>query len=334
MTIIAGMRAPVAAHWPGILLAGTIAAAASFVSAHYGAPAMLFALLIGMAFNFLIVDNSRVVPGVEFCASKALRAGVALLGIRISVGDFMEFGWRGMISTAALVLTTIVSGLLIARFFQKSWRFGLVSGGAVAICGASAALAISAVVSKGKSDESDTLFTVVAVTSLSTIAMIIYPVLFDLLDLSDRQVGLLIGMTIHDVAHVVGAGFSVSQVAGDAATVAKLFRVALLPVVLVIIILALGPTRRQAGTPTVPLFLVVFVLLATINSTVSVPPLLANGIESSSRGLLIAAIGALGIKTSLKVITEVGGKKLLSILAATIFLLAGAVATMKFILTS
>lgn len=170
------LREPMATHWPGILLAITIAAAASFISVHYGAPAMLFSLLIGMAFNFLVLDGSRVIPGVDFCAKKVLRAGVALLGIRISIADFVEFGWRGMTFTAALVLLTIFSGLFVARLLRKSWRFGLLSGGAVAICGASAALAIAAVISNNKSDESDTLFTVVAVTSLSTIAMVVYPV--------------------------------------------------------------------------------------------------------------------------------------------------------------
>jgi uncharacterized membrane protein YadS len=116
------------------------------------------------------------------------------------------------------------------------------TGGAVAICGASATLAIAAVIPHNDKTERNVLFTVVAVTTLSTVAMVLYPVLFGLLGIDDREIGFLIGATIHDVAQVVGAGYSVSDRAGDAATVVKLMRVAMLPVVLMAIVLTLRAT--------------------------------------------------------------------------------------------
>lgn len=152
----------------------------------------------------------------------------------------------------------------------------------------------------------------------------IYPVIFGFLDLSDSQIGFLIGATIHDVAQVVGAGFSVSQEAGDAATVAKLFRVALLPVVLIFIIIVLGSSRRQAAKPIVPLFLVVFVLLAVINSVVSVPAILSDTLEAASQLMLVTAIAALGIKTSIKAMLGMGGKKLFTVVSTTGILLIAA----------
>ena len=101
--------------------------------------------------------------------------------------------------------------------------------------------------------ERNTLFTVVAVTTLSTVAMIAYPILFAWLGLDDRQSGFLIGATIHDVAQVVGAGYSVSEEAGEIATIVKLLRVALLPVLLLIVIGVLSSPRGRARARPCPL---------------------------------------------------------------------------------
>jgi uncharacterized membrane protein YadS len=109
-----------------------------------------------------------------------------------------------------------------------SRSFGILSAGAVAICGASAALAISSVLPKGENSERDTVFTVISVTALSTIAMIAYPVIIALFHLDHVAIGVFLGGTIHDVAQVVGAGFSVSEETGNVATFTKLLRVAML----------------------------------------------------------------------------------------------------------
>ena len=145
------------------------------------------------------------------------------------------------------------------------------TGGAVAICGASATLAIAAVIPHNDKTERNVLFTVVAVTTLSTIAMVIYPILFGALGFEDREVGFLIGATIHDVAQVVGAGYSVSDVAGDAATVVKLLRVAFLPVVLMAIVLALRGQGAGGKVPLLPWFMLLFIALSALGSLVSLP---------------------------------------------------------------
>ena len=175
---------------PGILIAFTIAAASRFVSEHYGAPAMLFALLIGMAFHFL-TEEGKCVDGVEFTSKRILKIGVALLGVRVSFEQIASLGAKPLMMIPLLIIVTIGAGVLMARLFSRSRDFGLLTGGAVAICGASAALALSSVLPKNEEMRRDTLFTVVAVTSLSTVAMVLYPVLFGALGLSDEQVGIL-----------------------------------------------------------------------------------------------------------------------------------------------
>lgn len=321
-------RAAAAPLMPGLLLCATIAAAASFLGEHYAAPAMLFALLLGMAFHFMEAEGGRCAPGVEFSARFVLRLGVGLLGIRIALDDLVAFGWQSALAVAGLILLTILSGFAVARMFGRRWRFGLLTGGAVAICGASAALAIAAVLPRGAADERDTLFTVLAVTTLSTLAMVLYPLLFLGLGLDEASVGFLIGATIHDVAQVVGAGYAVSETAGDMATITKLFRVALLPVVLV----ALGLALRLVGlagagrVPLLPWFMLLFLALSVTGSLFDPPAALRAAVDSSARGLLVLAIAALGIKTSLRALARVGGGHLGVVVLATVALLLAAVA--------
>jgi uncharacterized integral membrane protein (TIGR00698 family) len=302
--ITSGVRFAKAGH-RGILLALVIATCATFLSRHYGAPAMLFALLIGMAFNFL-ANETTCAPGIEFAAKALLRIGVALLGFRLSLSDIAELGLYPMLAVGFLLVLTIASGLVLSPLLGRRWRFGLLTGGAVAICGASAALAISAVLPQRKELERDTLFTVVAVTTLSTFAMVVYPVVFRALGLDDRQTGFLIGATIHDVAQVMGAGYSVSAAAGDLAALVKLERVILLPVVLLVLILSTG--RGEAKRVRLPAFVVAFVAIVVVNSFVAVPAPLREAAAAMSQWLLVTAIAALGVKTSLAAILGLGGQ--------------------------
>jgi uncharacterized integral membrane protein (TIGR00698 family) len=309
---------------PGLLIAVVIGAAAGFLSDHYGGPAMLFALLIGMAFNYLATEP-RFSPGIEFGSKTLLRLGVALLGVRVTASEIAALGWEAALAIVALMALTIGTGFLAARLFGRGWRFGLLTGGAVAICGASAALALAAAIPRNDKTERNTLFTVISVTTLSTVAMIVYPILFSALDLSDRQIGFLIGATIHDVAQVVGAGYSVSEETGDLAAIVKLMRVSMLPVVLLIVMLALRG-RGEGQAPKMPSFVIGFAVLAGLNSLGAIPDAVVAVLEDASRLLLISAISALGVKTSLKAMTAVGGGHIAVVVLETVLLAGFAVA--------
>jgi len=311
---------------PGIGLALTVAAAASFLGAHYGAPVMLFALLIGMAFNFL-AEDARFALGIGVASKTILRTGVALLGFRLTLGDLGALGLPAVLGVLGLVALTIGSGFVFARALGRGWRFAVLTGGSVAICGASAALALAAIIPANDKLERNTLFTVVGVTALSTVAMIAYPILFSSLGLDDRAIGFLIGATIHDVAQVVGAGFSVSETAGETATLVKLLRVTLLPVVLILLILALKARAAEAGEgarPGLPAFVIAFGIFMAMNSTGVVPERIVGAAVDLSRVLLVTAIAALGVKTSLKAMTAVGGGHVVILVLETLLLLVAA----------
>lgn len=314
---------------PGLLLAGTIAVAAKFLGEHYGAPVMLFALLIGMAFNFL-AQESRCVRGIEYGSKSLLRLGVALLGLRVSAGDFMELGAASLIGTTSLIFATIGFGLLGARLLGQRWQFGLLTGGSVAICGASAALALAAVLPSNKQAEKETLFTVIAVTTLSTVAMIAYPILVEQLDLTDQMAGYVLGATIHDVAQVVGAGYSISDPVGETSTIVKLMRVSCLPLVLLLVLLCTG-SKEGGSAIRLPGFLVGFAVLATLNTFHLVPAPIVEMAGYLSSWILVIAIAALGVRTSIQAMLTLGKGQVLLVIAETLFLLAAAIVSLNWI---
>ncbi len=320
--MISSLRSNGKTYFAGMMLAVVIAAAATFLSEHYGAPVMLFALLIGMAFHFLSQDTACK-PGVEFSAKTLLRFGVGLLGLRLSIGDVESIGLVPVLAVGGLVMATLACGALMSRFLGRRMAFGLLAGGSVAICGASAALAIASVLPQRPDREQDTLFVVIAVTALSTIAMVAYPVLFQAMGLNDLESGFLIGATIHDVAQVVGAGYSISDEAGVIATFIKMLRVALLPVVMLVVMFSFR--GAQAQKVALPWFLVMFVALAVLANTGLLPQSLIDLAAELSRWCLVVAIAALGIKTNLSKFREVRPSYGAILIVETVFLLVIAI---------
>ncbi len=324
--------------FPGLAAAAIIAIAAMFLAGHYGASAMLFALLLGMAVNFL-GQEGRTVPGVVWSSSTLLRIGVAMLGLRITFSEVAGLGMGVTLLVVGAVLATILFGALLSRIMATPNHFGVLTGGAVAICGASAALAVSAVLPKHAHSHRDATFTVIGVTALSTIAMVVYPLLAHALGFTDREAGIFLGATIHDVAQVIGAGYSVSPEAGDTATIVKLLRVAmLLPVILILSIVYRRQHDQSSGDknikkpPLLPWFAVAFGLLVAINSMVTLPKEFLTIASETSRFLLVTAIAAIGMKTQLKELVMLGWQPVVLIVAETAFLAAVVIVAMKWLL--
>lgn len=315
---------------PGTGVALLLGAAATFLSEHYSAPVMLYALLLGMAFSFL-TDDERTRAGVEFTARTVLRVGVALLGLRIGFDQVSALGWQPAALVLLLVATTIIVSIGLARLMGFNPLFGFLSGGATAICGASAALALAAALPAHTRKEQATLFTVVGVSLLSTTAMVTYPFVATYAGLDAHQAGMFIGATIHDVAQVVGAGYAISPEAGDTATIVKLLRVAmLLPVIIVAGQITRHGAREGADRPPLlPAFVIGFAVLAAPNSAVTVPAgllFLGNGV---SKWCLVAAIAAIGMKTRIAAILEVGIRPAILMVIQTVLLAAGTLALIK-----
>jgi uncharacterized integral membrane protein (TIGR00698 family) len=317
---LAAGRAAWSTVFPGAAVALLVGMAAAFLGGHYKGSMLLFALLLGMALNFLTEDK-RLAPGIQFVAGSVLRIGVALLGLRLTLENVSALGLPTVLALAVGVTATVLAGVVFARMLGLERDLGLLAGGATAICGASAALAIASVLPQREGHDKRTTLVVIGVTTLSTAAMVIYPAVTVWLGLDNTRAGIFIGATIHDVAQVVGAGFSLSPEAGDAATITKLIRVAFLMPVLVCMALVLrGRSAGRGEAPLLPWFAVVFALLMLLNSTGVVAVAVQQAASQASQVCLVVAIAAVGLKTSLRDVASLGWRPVLLLVLLTLLL--------------
>lgn len=306
---------PVRRRYPGTAMCVVLALAGSFLAQHYEAPALMLVLLLGFGFASHASDP-RLTDGVAFCSRQVLRVGIALLGARIGVDQLMTVGSLPLQVVLTCVPLIIGAALLLGRWLGLPPLQSLVAGIAVAICGVSAAVAVAAVIPQGKLEDRRLLGVVVGVTALGTLSMLTLPPLFESLGYSDPQTGLLLGASIHDVAQAAGAGYLVSDTAGDIATLTKLLRVALLAP----LVLLLGALLNRQGTSRTehPWFLLGFVGLFSLNSLGWLSAELRQALTSTSQACLLVTMAALGMRTSLPALLTQGWRPfaLLALLSA------------------
>lgn len=286
----------------GIFLATIIGLASKFLGEHYTVPSVLFALLIGLSFHFSYSDK-HLRDGIDLTADFLLKLAVGLLGFRLTFANLQSIGLSLITAIVFTVFLTIGFGIILAKIFGKDKDFGILSGGATAICGVSAAIAICSFMPKSKHRNRDMAIVIVGVTVLSTLSMILYPILFKSLGMTDVAAGFVLGASIHDVAQVVGAGYSISDDAGITATFIKMIRVSLLPIL--IIGLLIRSNRSKGKNIKLPWFLILFFVMAISKNLIAIPKFIDSSIEFISSWLLIISIAAIGVRTSLASVTSV-----------------------------
>jgi uncharacterized integral membrane protein (TIGR00698 family) len=303
-------------HVPGVAIAVMGTLAAGFLSDHYGAPLTLMALLIGLALNFLSAD-ARLTPGLAFASRALLRWGIVLVGVRVTFGQIAALGPVALLAVVAIVALTLGAGIVAARRLGADTAFGALAGGSVAICGASAAMALATTLGERRISQTQLTLVLVVISACSALAMVAYPVAARAAGLGDLQAGFLLGASIHDVAQALGAGYSYSDAAGQIAAIVKLTRVALLAPVLAVIALFLprGEARRGAG---VPWFVVGFFVLAGINSLGVIPAMASGAAERAATALLAVAVTATAIRSPMAKLLEAGARPVIAILVATV----------------
>lgn len=308
-------------YLPGILVTAIAALAAAWLADHYAAPIVLMGLLIGLALSFLSQDK-RTHAGLDLMSQTALRIGIVLVGARITAGQLAELGPLPFALLVVIMLAVIVATVVAAPLFRQDKQAALLAGGATAICGASAALALYSLIGDKRIDQARFTLTLVGITVASALAMTLYPVLAAQLGLTDAQAGFLIGASVHDVAQAIGGGFSFSQPAGEVATIVKLTRVALLAPMLMLIALWLG-RNGEAGAETripfrLPWFILGFLGFAAINSLVVIPRPAQDAAATAAQALLLLAIVATAMKARLHLLLDQGWRSFAPIIVATL----------------
>jgi len=319
--------------WPGLSLCGIASIAAAWLSEHYGAPIILMGLLIGLSLNFAAAEP-RTHAGLDMASKTCLRWGIVVLGTQVTLAQIGGLGPVPFIAMLFVMVAAIGAALLVARLGGQSSAVGLLAGGATAICGASAALALFGVLGTRRVSQGQFALTLVVISMASALAMSFYPPLAALLQLDDRQAGFLIGASIHDVAQAIGGGYAFSDVAGSYATIVKLSRVALLAPVVAIVSLLVAEDEGSGGRSWIrklalPWFISLFLAVVLLNSLLSLPQMMTDACLILSKALLLLAVTATAMRSRLDLILQMGWRAALPVVAAT---LASLVAALSFCL--
>ena len=320
----------IADYWPGVAVVGAAALAAGWLADHYAVPLVLMGLLIGLALSFISQDK-RTHAGLDLMSQTALRWGIVLLGARITLDQFAALGLAPFAALAGIMMLVIIVTIASARLFGQSQPAALLAGGATAICGASAALALYSLIGKQAVDQSRFTLTLVGITVASALAMSLYPVLAVQMGLTDAQAGFLIGASIHDVAQAIGGGFSVSPQAGETATIVKLTRVALLAPMLMLAALWLARQGEGVGTGgrvsfKLPWFITAFLAVVVAGSFLTLPQPLRDGAATGAQALLLLAIVATSMKAQLQLLLGQGWRPFAPVVVATLTSFAASLA--------
>ena len=332
-----GARAQRSPIFPGLAVCAIASIAAAWLSEHYGMPIILMGLLIGLALNFIAADP-RTHRGLDYASRTFLRIGIVILGTQVTIA---QIGALGVIPFAALVVVMALAftgGMLGALLAKQPAANGVLSGGATAICGASAALALYSVIGKERLSQAQFALTLVGISLASALAMSFYPIIADYLSLTDRQAGFLIGASIHDVAQAIGGGYAYSDAAGAYATIVKLARVALLAPIVALV--SLFYARRGQGGDKLPIwrrlampwFIVAFLATVLLNSLIDVPTTLTATSLTVSKALLLLAVTATAMRSRMDLIMQMGWRALLPVLGATVTSLLAALGFAIFLL--
>ena len=310
---------------PGVGFVVVLGAVATFVA---GLTSSLSPLVVGIVLGAIVANAVDVpdvlAPGIAWCARSVLRAGIVLLGLRLSLGDLAALGANGLIVVAGVVTITFFGTRWLARRLGVGRDLGLLVATGYSICGASAIAAMDGVVG---ADEEETAYAITLVTLCGTLSIVVLPLLAEALGLSGATYGTWGGGAVHDVGQVVATASHGGSEALAAATVVKLTRVVLLAPLVALVALrrrSTDPTPAdQARPPLLPLFVVGFLVAIAIRST----GLLGDGVldlaSTVEKLLLTVALVGLGLGVNVSAMRRLGGRPLLLGLLSWI-LVAGA----------
>lgn len=285
---------------------------------------MIVGIVLGMLYANSLRNNlpDTWVPGITFCSKRILRLGIILYGFRLTFQDVTAVGLPAICVDAVIVTTTILGGIMIGRLLKMDRGITLLTSVGSGICGAAAILGAESAI---KIKPYKTAVAVATVVIFGTLAMFLYPVLYrsGIVDLSPEAMGVFTGSTVHEVAHVVGAGNAMGKSVADPAIIVKMIRVMMLVPVLFIISYSVSRAAIAGGggntksKVSVPWFAILFLVVIGFNSFNLLPDDLVASINTFDTFLLTMAMTALGAETSIEKFKKAGFKPFL--LASILF---------------
>lgn len=305
----AGRNPPRTSLWPGLLLSGVLAVAATQLG-HWlplvGGP--VFAILLGVAVRNLAAPPAACESGIRFAGKQILQWSIVALGLGLSLTQVARTGLESLSVTLVTVTAAFIAAWLLGRALGVTSKLKLLIGVGTAICGGSAIAAVTPIV---KADEHDTAFAISTIFLFNLIAVLAFPLLGHLLGLSDRGFGLWAGTAINDTSSVVAAGYSYSHAAGDFATIVKLTRATLiLPVCLGLVLIEAWRHQRNDGSfklrRVFPWFILWFAVASAVRTAGWIPAEWHAGLHLAAEFLIVVALAAIGLSSDLRRMASTG----------------------------
>ena len=324
----------------GVLLIALFSCAAfsigemSFVRSLSFSP-MIVGIILGMLYANSLRNNlpETWVPGIQFCSKKILRIGIILYGFRLTFQDVLAIGLPAMLIDVIIVVVTICGGIYLGKLLKMDRGIALLTSIGSGICGAAAILGAESTI---KAKPYKTAVSVSTVVIFGTISMFLYP--FHYRRGKDIKMGIYTGSTLHEVAHVVGAGDAMGNGISDSAIIVKMIRVMMLVPVLLITTYMVARARKkqvQKGQKfqkiAIPWFAIGFMGVIAFNSFDLLPAQLVAGINTLDTFLLTMAMTALGTETSIDKFRKAGAKPFVLAFLLYIWLVVGGYFLVKYL---
>ena len=300
----------------------------------------VLALILGMILHPVLVKIPRTSSGVQFVSTKVLKLGIILMGITLSFSQMLTVGKYALLLMAFTLATAFGGGYVLGRLFKVNWKLSSLLSTSTAICGGTAVATLGPAI---EADDRDIAYAISATFLFDLLTVILFPWIGRLLGLSDTSYGLWVGTAVNDTSSVVAAGYGFSEMAGSFAVIVKLTRTLfIVPIVLVFSYIharrklqsaqASGDGKKVNIASIFPWFILLFVVMVAIKSTGLVPEDAVTGISFLSKLLMVMALGAIGLKTSVQDVKDVGLKPMLlgvSIDTSVVFVALGAQALLQ-----
>ena len=268
--------------------------------------ASIIALFMGTIINSFF-HPKWIQPALKFTSKKILKAAIILLGASLSVSTILSVGkmtFFVMIFTFAMCFG---GGNFIRKLFGLNWKLGNLISAGTGICGGSAVAAIAPVID---ADDKDIAFAMSSTFLFDMVMIALYPLMGKALGMSDIAYGIWAGTSVNATASVVASGYAFSEAAGDFATMVKLTRtIAIIPTVLVFAWICVRMKKKEMQSTgdgkkvnmmkIIPGFIGGFLLLAIINSVGLIPAAVSGIMKNASKFLMVTALAAIGLNTSL-----------------------------------
>ena len=301
----------------GGLALGLIALAALMLGRASGFPAPIIAAVAGMGLG-LAGWSAALGPALCWWAKPGLKTGVALLGAQIAFAELAALGLPVALASGGVVMASLGAGTGIGLLAGLPLVEALIAASAVSICGASAAMAAASALPESDASRRTTALVVVGVNLLSTLAMVAYPLISRHFGFSERQTGVFLGLSIHDVAQVVAAGSSVSPTAEASAALSKLSRILWLGPVVIAVALSMGVRAGQRRFPAPPLFVWAFAALMAARSLDLIPAAALPVLSLASQLLLLGGVAAISAQVAPRDLMRIEPRLAWTLAAATI----------------